>query len=627
MAKVAALTLAAGACGGAAWLLASEIERRSVADVEVALLERDADFATARADGLQLVLTGTAPDEAARFRAVTAAGTAVDPARVIDAMRVVPREGISPPRVSLQILRNDAGVSLIGLVPEGIGEELARRARGMGPLSDMVESSRPPAPEGWDEALGFALDALEALPRSKIGVEAGRVEITAVAETDEERRRLEARISRDRPEGVALSLDIAGPRPVFAPFALRFVDEDGRVRFEGCAADSEAARQAIVTAAAAAGLTGKAECLIGLGVPTPRWGEAVAAGIGAVAKLGGGRLAFSDTDVTLRALPGTDRARFEAVATELERTLPEVFTLQAVPPAEAAADGEVASARPELVATRSPEGEVRVRGHLGAEMQEAAAVSYGRALFGVDRTLVSGRPHDDLPDGWSTRVLAGLEALSHLHSGAVTVTPDAIEVTGRTGTQEAEAVLAGLLARRLGADVGAAIDVTYQEELDPLLGIPTPEECVDRLNGVLELEKITFAPGKAVIEEGASDLMGDLAAQLRECRRSVFEVEGHTDSQGRETMNLELSQARADAVRTALIGRGVPPEQVVAEGYGESRPIADNDTAEGREANRRISFSLLDEDSAAIAAEAMGAAPPAAGEAEVAPADPPEDDG
>jgi OOP family OmpA-OmpF porin len=238
-------------------------------------------------------------------------------------------------------------------------------------------------------------------------------------------------------------------------------------------------------------------------------------------------------------------------------------------------------------------------------MQEAAAVSYADALFGGGTAALNLARRDDLPEGWSTRALAGLEALSHLASGSVTVTEDGMALRGRTGQREAEAMLASLLAERLGPGARAEIAVDYVEELDPLLNIPTAEDCVEALNAVLDVEKITFAPGEAVIEDGASDQIAALAAQLRDCRRSAFEVEGHTDSQGREVMNLELSQARAEAVRLALIGRGVPPAQLVAEGYGETRPIADNGTAEGRETNRRISFSLIDADrAAALPAEA-----------------------
>ncbi len=72
-----------------------------------------------------------------------------------------------------------------------------------------------------------------------------------------------------------------------------------------------------------------------------------------------------------------------------------------------------------------------------------------------------------------------------------------------------------------------------------------------------------------------------------------MEIGGYTDSQGREEMNTSLSQQRADSVRAALLARRVLTGNISSKGYGEADPIADNDTAEGREANRRIEFKLL----------------------------------
>ena len=72
-----------------------------------------------------------------------------------------------------------------------------------------------------------------------------------------------------------------------------------------------------------------------------------------------------------------------------------------------------------------------------------------------------------------------------------------------------------------------------------------------------------------------------------------MEIGGHTDSQGRETMNQKLSQSRAEAVRTALAARRVLTVNLTAKGYGEEIPIADNGTEDGREANRRIEFKLI----------------------------------
>jgi len=80
---------------------------------------------------------------------------------------------------------------------------------------------------------------------------------------------------------------------------------------------------------------------------------------------------------------------------------------------------------------------------------------------------------------------------------------------------------------------------------------------------------------------------------LRDCADVEFVIEGHTDSQGREDMNKNLSQSRAESVLSALLSRRVLTSGITAIGYGEEQPIADNDTEEGRAANRRIEFHLV----------------------------------
>jgi len=82
-----------------------------------------------------------------------------------------------------------------------------------------------------------------------------------------------------------------------------------------------------------------------------------------------------------------------------------------------------------------------------------------------------------------------------------------------------------------------------------------------------------------------------------------IEVAGYTDSQGREEMNKNLSQSRAESVLSALRSRRVPTGSFRAIGYGEEDPIADNDTEEGREANRRIEFRIYAIEDAAASSE------------------------
>ena len=74
-----------------------------------------------------------------------------------------------------------------------------------------------------------------------------------------------------------------------------------------------------------------------------------------------------------------------------------------------------------------------------------------------------------------------------------------------------------------------------------------------------------------------------------------IEISGHTDDVGKEEYNRGLSQARAESVRDYLLGRGIAPDRVVARGYGESRPVADNATEEGRRINRRTEVKILRE--------------------------------
>lgn len=136
-------------------------------------------------------------------------------------------------------------------------------------------------------------------------------------------------------------MNISAPRPVLTPFTLRFVMDEEGARFDACSADTTRARDRILAAGTAAGVTEETTCTIGLGVPSPRWAEAAEAGVRTVAELGAGSVTFSDADVTLEGKPGTPRAQFDRAVGALEAALPKVFSLEAtLPPApQAVAEG------------------------------------------------------------------------------------------------------------------------------------------------------------------------------------------------------------------------------------------------------------------------------------------------
>ena len=112
-------------------------------------------------------------------------------------------------------------------------------------------------------------------------------------------------------------------------------------------------------------------------------------------------------------------------------------------------------------------------------------------------------------------------------------------------------------------------------------------------NLVIRLTGLTFPVGKAVIAPKYFGLLAKLQEAIREFPEAHITVEGHTDSQGDERTNQKLSFERANAVRQYLLANmGLPEDRVSAIGYGESRPIASNETKEGRAKNRRIDVVL-----------------------------------
>ena len=606
---------------GATWA-ASAIENRSAAAVRSKLLAEGITWVAVDSDGLQVRLTGIAPNEAARFRVVNLVGAVVQSSRIRDELDVTAMRAIEAPRFSVEMLRNDDGISLIGLVPgDGKDDGLSARVAGLAgglPVSDMLEAADYAAPEGWAEVVDFGLSALAKLPRSKISVSADRVAITAISSSADEKRRLETELARAAPASIRLEMDISAPRPVLTPFILRFVIDEAGARFDACSADTEAASARILAAGRQAGAKGKLQCSVGLGVPSPRWAAAVEAGINAVATLGGGTLTFSDADVALLATTETPQALFDRTVGELQAKLPQVFSLTATlpPKRDPALQGPA-----EFTADYNDKGMVELRGRLTDELLRDAVESFARARFGADRVYVATRLDTDLPDGWPVRVLAGLESLALLSQGKLVVRADQVDLSGVTGNTEARDRISRILSERLGQGATFRIDVRYDEALDPLAALPTPQECVADLNAVMARQKITFAPGSAEVDGVARQVVDALAAVLADCPPLEMEISGHTDSQGSEGGNRALSQARAEAVLAALQGRRLPVQAFVAKGYGEERPIADNATEDGREANRRIEFTLLSEPEPAPApspvaeAEAAVAAQRAAAEA------------
>jgi outer membrane protein OmpA-like peptidoglycan-associated protein len=159
----------------------------------------------------------------------------------------------------------------------------------------------------------------------------------------------------------------------------------------------------------------------------------------------------------------------------------------------------------------------------------------------------------------------------------------------------------------LGFNAAACGGITRFEDTTPIVlksPVPPPEPPpepparVEVKKDRIEIkEKIQFAYNAAEILPASDGLLGEVAAALKEhAEIKKLTINGHTDSDGEVAYNQELSQRRATAVLNWLKGHGVAAARLHAKGFGESQPIADNATPEGKEKNRRVEFLITEQE-------------------------------
>jgi outer membrane protein OmpA-like peptidoglycan-associated protein len=125
---------------------------------------------------------------------------------------------------------------------------------------------------------------------------------------------------------------------------------------------------------------------------------------------------------------------------------------------------------------------------------------------------------------------------------------------------------------------------------------PSNVELIQKkLDETIELTNIEFETGNTIIKPKSFSILSNVADILIKNPEIAISVNGHTDSKGNPELNTKLSKQRAESVKRHLVKRGVENNRIYINGYGSSRPIADNNTVEGRQKNRRVEFKIKEE--------------------------------
>lgn len=190
--------------------------------------------------------------------------------------------------------------------------------------------------------------------------------------------------------------------------------------------------------------------------------------------------------------------------------------------------------------------------------------------------------------------LSGCKSMNKTQKGAAIGTAGGAAVGGVIGRASGNTALGAIIGAAVGGVTGAVIGRKMDKQAKEIEN-EVPGAKVERVGEGIVVdfeEKILFGYDQAVVNTSAEDNLDKLVKVLKEYPDTNIEVQGHTDSKGSENYNQGLSERRAGAVSTYLRNRGVTSSRISTKGYGETAPVADNGTEDGRAQNRRVTFLI-----------------------------------
>jgi OOP family OmpA-OmpF porin len=205
------------------------------------------------------------------------------------------------------------------------------------------------------------------------------------------------------------------------------------------------------------------------------------------------------------------------------------------------------------------------------------------------------------PDGFRDAARVAVAAVSRLAGGHSELSDSTVNISGNAYHASAAGAVVDEIGEAMPGGFDVAVSIAVRQPQQPV----TPLRCRDLLQKTLTVGRIEFEGGKADVSTDSYGLLDRVAATIERCPDAAVEVGAHTDADGSTQGNLKLSQERADAIVEFLVDAGIKRERLTATGFGEAKPIRDNDTPDGKAANRRIEFVLTAQDDGGDSAAAV----------------------
>jgi OOP family OmpA-OmpF porin len=227
-------------------------------------------------------------------------------------------------------------------------------------------------------------------------------------------------------------------------------------------------------------------------------------------------------------------------------------------------------------------GQVLAAGTLPDEASKAAVLAKLREVYGADK-VVDQISIDKVstPANWNGYVQKLITPdLKQISRGQLKIDGSTVSLRGEVSNEA--------VRQRIASNVATSLNPTYT--VNNGLRVSAADQGV--LDSALANRIVEFESGKAELTPAGRAILDEMAVALRKLNNRKVEIIGHTDSAGLRATNQGLSQARAEAVKAYLSSHGINGDLLSASGQGPDRPVASNDTAEGRARNRRIEFRM-----------------------------------
>ncbi|MCE1237169.1 MAG: OmpA family protein [Hyphomicrobiales bacterium] len=527
-------------------------------------------------DGRDITLAGAAPEPQLRALAVESADRVFGVRVVTDATTVLPLATPYP----FDAERTAAGVKLTGAVPNEETRALLRKAAaevaGGRPVVDETVLARG-APADFAARAGFAVARLADLTAGQASWSGDGLSIGGDPLDFATWQALERRLASELPAGAKLVADaLRTPAPPRWSFSATTVD--GRVVLDGFLPDA-ATRDRVLKTASAAFPGGVEDRTILAPGAADGTAAAIDFSLAALSRLVAGGAKIDPAGYTIAGKPKS---------WEVYRDLEDRLKAGGPGGLRLVSDGLVPVApSPYRFALKAANGGATVEGHLPDAAARDRVFAALKAAFGRVDGEVDLAP--GAPKGFVDTLVALAPTLARFSDLGFDFADGAIDLKGAAPT--------AALGEKILAKLRSLLPTGISLRESAVSALPPPPQvdaatCQADLAAVQTGDKIHFDTGKATLREESVRVLDGLVVAALKCTSAHVAVEGHTDSDGDETANQALSEARARAVVEYLVEGGIAADRLAAIGFGETRPIADNATPEGRQQNRRIEFRV-----------------------------------